>query len=87
MMGKPTGFMEFERLNKDEIKVEERIKNFNDFHISFDLNIQRQQASRCMNCGVPFCQSAIELKDAEPNNIVVFNQGDIGEYLRVEDEN
>ena len=32
-------------------------------------------------------KSALELKDAEPNNIVVFNQGDIGEYLRVEDEN
>ena len=63
MMGKPTGFMEFKRLNKDEIKVEERIKNFNDFHISFDLNIQRQQASRCMNCGVPFCQSAMKVNN------------------------
>ena len=62
-MGKPTGFMEFKRLNKDEIKVEERIKNFNDFHISFDLNIQRQQASRCMNCGVPFCQSAMKVNN------------------------
>ena len=31
MMGKPTGFMEFKRLNKDEIKVEERIKDVNNF--------------------------------------------------------
>ena len=60
-MGKPTGFMEFKRLNKDEISVETRINNFNDFHISFDLKTQREQASRCMNCGVPFCQSAMKV--------------------------
>ncbi|MBR6072581.1 MAG: glutamate synthase subunit beta [Acholeplasmatales bacterium] len=62
-MGKPTGFMEFKRLNKDEISVEERIKNFNDFHVSFDLKTQREQASRCMNCGVPFCQSAMKVNN------------------------
>ena len=39
-----------------------------------------------LGCGTT-AKSALELKDAEPNNIVVFNQGDIGEYLRVEDEN
>ena len=62
-MGKPTGFMEFKRLNKDEISVDERIKNFNDFHVSFDLKTQREQASRCMNCGVPFCQSAMKVNN------------------------
>lgn len=60
-MGKPTGFMEFNRQNKMEIAPLERIKNFNDFHIPFDLETQRQQASRCMNCGVPFCQSALKV--------------------------
>ncbi len=60
-MGKPTGFMEYKRLNKSEYKVLDRIKNFNDFHIPFDLDTQRQQASRCMNCGVPFCQSAMKV--------------------------
>ena len=62
-MGKPTGFMEFKRLNKDEIKVEDRIKNFNDFHIPFNLKVQQEQASRCMNCGVPFCQSAMKVNN------------------------
>jgi glutamate synthase (NADPH/NADH) small chain len=62
-MGKPTGFMEYKRINKTELKVEDRIKNFNDFHIPFDLDIQRQQASRCMNCGVPFCQSAMKVNN------------------------
>lgn len=60
-MGKPTGFLDFERKNKDELPVEVRIKNFNDFHIPFDLNTQKEQASRCMNCGIPFCQSAMKV--------------------------
>ena len=60
-MGKPTGFIEFNRLNKEEILISERIKNFDDFHIPFDLKTQQEQASRCMNCGVPFCQSAMKV--------------------------
>ena len=62
-MGKPTGFMEFKRMNKEELPVDVRIKNFNDFHIQFDLKTQREQASRCMNCGVPFCQSAMKVNN------------------------
>ena len=62
-MGKPTGFMEYERKNKEEIEVLKRIENFNDFHIPFDLETQKEQASRCMNCGVPFCQSAMKVNN------------------------
>ena len=62
-MGKPTGFMEYERKNKEEIDVLKRIENFNDFHIPFDLKTQQEQASRCMNCGVPFCQSAMKVNN------------------------
>lgn len=62
-MGKPTGFMEYERKNKEEIAPLTRINNFNDFHIPFDLETQRQQASRCMNCGIPFCQSAMKINN------------------------
>ncbi|MCR5349963.1 MAG: glutamate synthase subunit beta [Acholeplasmatales bacterium] len=62
-MGKPTGFIEFDRKNKKELAVLERIKNFDDFHIPFDLKTQREQASRCMNCGIPFCQSAMKVNN------------------------
>lgn len=62
-MGKPTGFMEFNRKNKEELDCLERIENFNDFHIPFDLKTQQEQASRCMNCGVPFCQSAMKVNN------------------------
>ena len=62
-MGKPTGFIEFERKNKEEISVIERIKGFFEFHIPFDLETQKNQASRCMNCGIPFCQSAMKVNN------------------------
>ena len=62
-MGKPTGFMEYQRKNKEEITPLTRINNFNDFHIPFDLETQREQASRCMNCGIPFCQSAMKINN------------------------
>ncbi len=56
-MGKPTGFMEYER--KDNMAVEplKRIKNFKEFHTPMSEKDRKVQASRCMNCGVPFCQS------------------------------
>lgn len=60
-MGKPTGFMEYDR--KDNMAVEplERIKNFNEFHTPMREKERREQAARCMNCGVPFCQSGMQI--------------------------
>ena len=56
-MGKPTGFMEYEREDQITISPEERIKNFEEFHIGLPLEDQKKQGARCMDCGVPFCQS------------------------------
>ena len=58
-MGKPTGFMEYERKNSTEIKPSERIKNFDEFHVLLSEEERKTQAARCMNCGVPFCQSGM----------------------------
>ena len=58
-MGKPTGFLEYERETSIEIAPEERIKNFNEFHIPLSLEEQKIQAARCMDCGVPFCQAGM----------------------------
>ena len=60
-MGKPTGFMEYERVDSTDIAPLERIKNFNEFHIYLSEEDQRLQAARCMDCGVPFCQSGMTL--------------------------
>ena len=56
-MGKATGFMEFEREENHALSTEERIKNFNEFHVPLSDEERRSQAARCMNCGVPFCQN------------------------------
>lgn len=56
-MGKPTGFLEYERKNA---KVEEplkRIGHFREFRTPLPLEEQQEQGARCMECGVPFCQN------------------------------
>jgi len=60
-MGKPSGFLEYEQKRNPAIASEERIKHFNEFHEPLDMEQRRTQGARCMNCGIPFCQSAIEL--------------------------
>ncbi|MBR1592021.1 MAG: glutamate synthase subunit beta [Ruminococcus sp.] len=56
-MGKPTGFAEYARTENTCAPPLERIKNFNEFHVPLDENIRLEQAARCMDCGVPFCQN------------------------------
>ena len=58
-MGKPTGFMEYERVDTGCIPPAERIKNFDEFHTPLPLDVRQQQAARCMACGVPFCQAGV----------------------------
>ena len=60
-MGTETGFLEYGRKNNGDIPPEERIKNFEEFHKPLSPEERREQAARCMDCGVPFCQSAIML--------------------------
>ncbi len=60
-MGKPTGFMDYERKTSEAVSPLERIKNFNEFHTPLPLDEQQKQAARCMDCGVPFCQAGMML--------------------------
>ena len=60
-MGKPTGFMEIKRQTSMELPPEERIQNFNEFHVPLHTDEQQAQGARCMDCGVPFCQSGMLL--------------------------
>ena len=54
-MGKVTGFLEFERKDRDYQPVEERIRNYKEFVLPLPEKDIREQAARCMNCGVPYC--------------------------------
>ena len=56
-MGKPTGFMEYKRCETSADAPLDRIKSFNEFHREITEGERREQAARCMDCGVPFCQN------------------------------
>lgn len=56
------GFMQFQRRDKESLPVRERLKNFDEFKERLPEDKRREQAARCMHCGVPFCSSAMELK-------------------------
>lgn len=65
-MGKPTGFMEFERKLPEDRPPEERIKDWNEFHTHFDADSLKEQGARCMNCGIPFCHTGKPLEGGCP---------------------
>lgn len=56
-MGKPTGFMDYERQDKCAEAPKSRIRHFQEFHTPLSKEEQERQGARCMSCGVPFCQS------------------------------
>ncbi len=56
-MGKETGFIDYKRENPNKRPVEERIKDYKEIFIPMDYKDIKVQASRCMDCGVPFCSS------------------------------
>ena len=60
-MGKPTGFMDYSRQTAVAASPKERIGNFQEFHTPLSKEEQQVQGARCMACGVPFCQSGMEL--------------------------
>lgn len=63
-MGKPTGFMEYQREDAEAYSVKERIKNFDEFHTPLSIEEQQKQGARCMACGVPFCQAGMKIGTA-----------------------
>ena len=60
-MGKPTGFLEYKRTVSQAEEPKERIKHFNEFHPPLSMEQRKCQGARCMECGVPFCQSGLIL--------------------------
>ena len=60
-MGRPDGFMKYARRETRLRPAAVRIQDFEELHVPLSHEQRRQQAARCMNCGVPLCQSAMEL--------------------------
>ncbi len=60
-MGKPTGFLEIEREELLDENPLERIKHWHEFHTPMAPEAVQSQAARCMDCGVPFCHTGVQL--------------------------
>ncbi|MGL5087264.1 MAG: glutamate synthase subunit beta, partial [Clostridium sp.] len=58
-MGKATGFLEFERREGESEKPLSRLEHWNEFNNLLPKEEQEKQGARCMDCGIPFCQSGI----------------------------
>jgi len=56
-MGKTTGFLEYTRAERPVVPPGDRLTGFGEFHGELSAARRREQGARCMNCGVPFCQS------------------------------
>ena len=66
-MGKPTGFMEFERHDRTYAPVEERLKHFKEFVVPLSAGELKNQAARCMDCGIPFCHNGCPVNNQIPD--------------------
>ena len=65
-MGKPTGFLEYAKQERDYEKPADRKKNYAEFLLRMDNAEIRTQAARCMNCGIPFCQGTGSVAPGTP---------------------
>ncbi|MCA3000617.1 MAG: glutamate synthase subunit beta [Rhodocyclaceae bacterium] len=74
-MGKITGFKEFDRLSEPALPTTERVKNFKEFVLHLSDEEAKTQGARCMDCGIPFCQSGCPVNNIIPDfNDLVFRQ-------------
>ena len=75
-MGKPTGFLEVERRGRDAAPVEQRLNHWGEFVEVPPSEEVSQQASRCMDCGIPFCHSGCPVNNLIPdwNDLVYKDQ-------------
>ena len=65
-MGKVTGFLEIDRRDSKYQPASDRIRHFREFTLPMDTKDVREQAARCMDCGIPYCHG--------PNGCPVHNQ-------------
>ncbi len=74
-MGKITGFLEIERDDRDYAPVAERLKNYKEFVVPLSEKETRDQAARCMDCGIPYCHSGCPVNNQIPdwNDLVYRN--------------
>ncbi len=75
-MGKMTGFMELQRVAEVTLPVAERVRNSREFILALTDDEASKQGARCMDCGIPFCQSGCPINNIIPdwNDLVYRHQ-------------
>ncbi len=66
-MGKPTGFLELDRADRKYKPVEERVKHWHEFVVPLAEKEVKAQASRCMDCGIPYCHNGCPINNQIPD--------------------
>ncbi|AFE08944.1 glutamate synthase small subunit [Corallococcus coralloides DSM 2259] len=66
-MGKPTGFMEWQRVHAPKRDKVERLEDWRELHLPLAADEAKRQAGRCMDCGIPFCHQGCPLGNLIPD--------------------
>lgn len=82
-MGKETGFLELDRRERDYLDPKERLKNYREFVIQPDDGTLQSQASRCMDCGIPYCHNGCPVNNIIPDWNHLVYEGDWKNALTV----
>ena len=82
-MGKPTGFLEYERLERSYAPAADRVQHYNEFVIPLQENELSQQGARCMDCGIPFCHQGCPVNNIIPDWNDLVYQGRWQQALQV----
>ena len=73
-MGKATGFMELDRVERSYEPVDDRIKHFREFLVPLNDEELSKQGARCMDCGIPYCHQGCPVNNIIPDwNDLVYN--------------
>jgi len=74
-MAKVTGFLEYERVKDTYQPAEARVRHYREFVNPLQEQDAKQQAARCMDCGIPFCNNGCPVNNIIPDfNDLVYQQ-------------
>mgnify|MGYP003572103920 FL=1 len=82
-MGKPTGFLEYERLERSYAPAADRVQHYKEFVIPLQESELSQQGARCMDCGIPFCHQGCPVNNIIPDWNDLVYQGQWQQALQV----
>ena len=82
-MGKETGFLELDRQDRSYADPKGRVAHYNEFVIPHAEPALRAQASRCMNCGIPYCHTGCPVNNIIPDWNHLVYEGDWQSALEV----